>query len=169
MTMDETLLYMTRRQSNSPWSGGIALHLAPKNPSAKIRWKSSRSIFLDQDGILFIDYLPKGQTMNAEYYSSLLVQLKDTLKEKRRGKVTKGFLFLHDNAPAHRPLATQKKLAYLGFQSLDHPPYSPDLAPSDYQLFSGLKKKLKCRNFSSDAEVIAAAETWLDGQISEFF
>ena len=30
------------------------------------------------------------------------------LKEKRRGKVTKGFLFLHDNAPAHRALATQK-------------------------------------------------------------
>jgi hypothetical protein len=33
------------------------------------------SIFWDQDGILFIDYLPKGQTINTEYYSSLLVQL----------------------------------------------------------------------------------------------
>ena len=31
------------------------------------------------------------------------------------------------------------------------------------------KKQLKGRHFSSDAEVIAAAETWLDGQISEFF
>ena len=38
-------------------------------------------------------------------------------------------MFLHDNAPAHRALATQRKLAYLGFQCLDHPPYSPDLAP----------------------------------------
>jgi len=76
---------------------------------------------------------------------------------------------LHDNAPAHRALATQKKLAYLGFQCLDHPPYSPDLAPSDYHLFPGLKKQLKGRHFSSDTEVIAAAETWLDGQISEFF
>jgi len=89
------------------------------------------SIFWDQDGILLIDYLPKGQTKNAEYYSSLLVQLKDILKEKRRGLVTKGVLFLHDSAPAHRALATQKKLAYLGFQYLDHPPHSPDLAPSD--------------------------------------
>ena len=42
---------------------------------------------------------------------------------------TKGVLFLHDNALAHRALATQNKLAYLGFQCLDHPPYSPDLAP----------------------------------------
>ena len=49
----------------------------------------------------------------------------------------------HDNAPAHRALATQKKLAYLGFQCLDHPPYSPDLAPSDYHLFPGLKKNYK--------------------------
>jgi len=104
-----------------------------------------------------------------EYYSSLLVQLKDILKEKRRGKVTKGVLFLHDNALAHWALATQKKLAYLGFQCLDHPPYSQDLVPSDYHLFPGLKKQLKGRHFSSDVEVIAAAETWLDGQPSEFF
>jgi len=52
-------------------------------------------------------------------------------------------LFLHDNAPSHRALATHKKLPYLGFQCLDHPPYSPDLAPSDYHLFPGLKKKIE--------------------------
>ena len=76
---------------------------------------------------------------------------------------------MHDNAPAHRALATQKKLAYLGFQYLDHPLYSPDLAPSDYHLFPGLEKQSKSRHFSSDAEVISAAKTWLDGQTSEFF
>ena len=127
------------------------------------------SIFWDQDGILLIDYLPKGQTINAEYYSSLLVQLKDILKEKRRGRVTKGVLFLHDNATAHQALVTQKKLAYLGFQYLDHPPYSLDLAPLDYHLFPGLKKQLRGGHFLSDAEVIAATGTWLDGQPSEFF
>jgi len=116
-----------------------------------------------------IDYLPKGQTINAEYYLSLLVQLKDILKGKRCGKVTKGILFLHDNAPAHRSLVSQKKLAHLDFQCLDHPPYSPDLAPSDYHLFPELKKQLKGRHFSSDADVIAAAVNWLDGQTSEFF
>jgi len=97
------------------------------------------------------------------------VQLKEILKEKCCRKVTKGILFMHDNASAHRALATQKKLACLGFHCLDHPPYSPDLAPSDYHLFPGLKKQLKGRHFSSDVEVIAAAETWLDGQPSEFF
>jgi len=52
-------------------------------------------------------------------------------------------LFLHENVPAYRALATQKKLAYLGFQCLDHPPYSPDLAPSDYHLFPVLKKTIE--------------------------
>ena len=99
----------------------------------------------------------------------MLVKLKDILKEKRRGKFTKGVLLLHENAPAHRALATQKNLDYLGFHYLDHPPYFPDLAPSDYYMFPGLKKQLKGGHFSSDAEVITAAETWLDGQLSGFF
>jgi len=96
------------------------------------------------------------------------VQLKDILKEKRRGKVTK-WVLLHHNALAHRALATQKKLVYLSLQCLDHPTYSPELAPSYYHLLPGLKKQLKGRHFSSDAEVIAAAATWLDGQPSDFF
>ena len=133
---------MTRRQSNNQWSGDITAHPAPQNIRVQISaGKFLASIFWDQDSILLIAYLPKGQTINAEYYSSLLAPLTDILKKKRRGKVTKGVLFLHDNAPAHRALATQKKLAYLGFQYLDHPPYFPDLAPSDYHLFPGLKKQ----------------------------
>ena len=79
-----------------------------------------------------------------------------------------GFFFLHENAPAHRALATQKKLTYPGFHCLDHRPCSPDLAPSDY-MFPGLKKQLKGRYFSSDAEVVASVETWFDGQHSDFF
>ena len=164
--MDETWLYHydpEAKQHSVGWRHSGSPR--PKNSECK---NPLALIFGDQDGILLIDYLPKGQNINAEYYSSLLVQLKDILKGKRHGKVAKWFLFLHDNAPAHRALATQKKLAYLNFHCLDHPPYSPDLAPSDYHLFPGLKKQLKGRHFSSAAEVIAAAETWLDGQPSEF-
>ena len=104
--------------------------------------------------------------MNAGYYSSLLVQLKDILKEKRHGKFTKVFLFLHDIAPDHRAIATQKKLAYLRFLELCHPPSSPDLPPSDYRLFPGLNKQLEGSHFWSDA-VIAVAEERLDVQNSD--
>jgi hypothetical protein len=39
----------------------------------------------------------------------------------------------------------------------------------DYRLLPELKKLFKGRHFPPDAEVIAAAETWLDRQISDFF
>ena len=148
-------------------------HSGSSCPQKKIRLqkfagKFLAPIFWDQDFTLLIDYLPNGQTINAEYYSSLLVQLNDILKEKRRGNFTKLFSFLHDKAPAHRAFAIQKKLAYLGSHFLDYPPYSPDLAPSYFHLFPGLKKQLRGRHFSSDTEVIAAT-TWLDGQLSECF
>jgi len=89
-------------------------------------------------------------------------------KTQRGGKFTKGVLFLHGNASAQRAIATHKKLTYLGFRCLDHPPHSPDLAPSEYHLFPGLKKQLKGRHFTSIAKVIAAAETWLE-DIFRFF
>jgi histone-lysine N-methyltransferase SETMAR len=133
----------------------------PKNFRAlKSAGKVLASIFWDQEGILLIDYLPKGQTMNPECYLSPLVQLKDILKEKCHGKITNGVFFLHDNVPPHRAHATQKKMAHLGFPFLDYPPYSPDLDPSDCHLFSGLEKQLKGRYFSSETEFIPAAENW---------
>jgi len=138
--MDETWLYyydpetkqqsMEWQHSGSPCPKKFQVQKSTEKVLASIFWSRWH---------LLIDYFPKGRTINAVYYSSLLVQLKDIWKEKHCGKVTKGVLFFQDNAPAHQALATQKKLAYLGFQYLDHPPYSPDLAPSDYHLLPGLK------------------------------
>jgi len=77
--MDETWLYHYDPETNQ-WSGGIAAHPAPKNSDCKNPLERfSPLFFLDQDAILLIDSLPNGQTINAEYYSSLLVQLKDIL------------------------------------------------------------------------------------------
>jgi hypothetical protein len=81
---------MTRRQNNNQWSGGITSQPPLKFVVQKSAGKFLASIFWDEDVILLIDFHPNGQTINAEYYSSLLVQLKDILKEKRRGKITKG-------------------------------------------------------------------------------
>jgi len=92
------------------------------------------------------------------------------LKEKRRGKFTKEVLFLHDNAPAHWALETQKKLAYLGFQCLDYPPNSTDLAPSDYHLFPGLKKQRKLAIFRlTRRSLLPRRSGWTDKFLIFFF
>ena len=88
---------MARRQSNSHWSGGIAAHPAPKNPECKNPLENFSPRFL-----------------RIKTASSSLIILQRA----------KGVLFLHDNAPAHWALAAQKKLAYLGFQCVDHTLFS---------------------------------------------
>ena len=45
-----------------------------------------------------------------------------------------------DHAPSHTSNIEQAKKHELGFESLPHPPYSPDLPPSDYYLFQDLKR-----------------------------
>jgi histone-lysine N-methyltransferase SETMAR len=90
-------------------------------------------------------------------------------KEKRHENFTKIVVFLHDNAPAHQALATQTKLAYLGFQCLNHPPYSPDLAPLDHHLLAGLKRITEKSPFFFRRKVIVAAETSFDGKFSDIF
>lgn len=76
---------------------------------------------------------------------------------------------MQDNAPAHKSHVAMQKIRDLGFELLEHPPYSPDLAPSDYHLFPQLKKSLKGRKFSSNEEVIKAVEVWFAEQEETFF
>ncbi|UYV80237.1 hypothetical protein LAZ67_18002121 [Cordylochernes scorpioides] len=75
------------------------------------------------------------------------------IRNKRRGKLSKGVLFLHDNARPHTSCKTVSTIIKLGFEVLEHPAYSPDLAPSDYSLFGLLKKELKGKRFDSDEDV----------------
>jgi len=68
---------MTRRLINNQWSGGKAAQPVPKNSEfLNARENFSPEFFWDQDGILIMNILPKDQTINAEYYSSLLVQMR---------------------------------------------------------------------------------------------
>ena len=85
VTVDETWLYHydpETKQQSIEWRHSGSLH-PKKFRVQKSAGKVLASIFWDKDGVLLIEYLPKGQTINADYYSSLLVQMKDILKEKR--------------------------------------------------------------------------------------
>jgi histone-lysine N-methyltransferase SETMAR len=55
------------------------------------------------------------------------------------------------------------------FEVLPHPPYSPDLAPSDFHLFGPLKESLQGRKFILDDDVQLAVHQWLRGQPQELF
>jgi len=65
------------------------------------------TIFSDYKGVLLVDYLSQKTTMTAPYYGEVLTNLRQAVKEKRRGMLTRGPLLLHDNAPAHMSRVAQ--------------------------------------------------------------
>ena len=85
------------------------------------------SVFWDPKGIVFIDYLQKGKIINGEYYAKLLRELRQGIKSKRPGKLTKSVLLHQDNARAHKSLVAMSAVRDCGFELIDHPPYFPDL------------------------------------------
>ncbi|CAH2100850.1 unnamed protein product [Euphydryas editha] len=67
---------------------------------------------------------------------------------------------VHDNARCHKSILTMAKIHELKFELLEHPPYSPDLAPRDFHRFPDLKKFMRGKRFSSNDEVITAVEAY---------
>ena len=138
-----------------------------KHPSSPVKkkFKSQLSagkvmltIFWDSKGPILEDFLEKGSTINSASYCDLLAnRLKPAIRTKRRGLLSKKVLLQHDNARPHVAKATIETINKLGFEVLEHPAYSPDLAPSDYHLFAPLKDALRGRKFSSDESVQKAS------------
>ena len=61
------------------------------------------------------------------------------------------------------------KLHKLSFKLFPHPPYYPDLAPSDYRLFAELKEMLQGKRFGSNEEVIAETEAYFESKDESFY
>ena len=113
------------------------------------------SIFWDEQGILFINYLEKERTINSEYCVALLVHLKEEITKQRPQMKKKKVLFHQDNLPCHKLITTMAKLHELHFELLLHPPYSSDLAPSDHWLFADFKRMFQGKRFVSNEEVVS--------------
>jgi transposase len=76
---------------------------------------------------------------------------------------------LHDNARPHSAAATLNLLNSWGWQILPHPPYSPDLTPSDFRLFPKMKEHLRGLRFNSIEDVQNEVKKWLRAQDEFFF
>lgn len=162
ITMDETWVHYHTPESKRQSAEWLERHeIRPKRPKdQRSAGKVLASIFWDAHGIIFIDYLQKGTTVTGEYYAALLDKLNDEIKHKRPHLAKKKVLYHQDNAPSHTSLKAMAKLDQLRFQLVAHPPYSPDLAPSDYYLFPNLKRWLQGKRFRSNEEVISEVEAY---------
>ena len=91
----------------------------------------------DQLGVMYYELLKPIETITGDRYRTQLMRLSRALKDKRpqynerHDKV----ILQHDNAGPHVAKVVKTYLETLKWEVLPHPPYSPDIAPSDYHLF----------------------------------
>lgn len=149
VTGDEKWLTYDNIKRQRSWSirGESAQKVAkPRLTSRKVLL----CVWWDWQGIIYYELLPYGQTINTVLYCQQLDRLKEAIAQKRPALAnTKKIVFHHDNARPHTSISTRQKLRQLGWEVLMHPPYSPDLAPSDYHLFLSIANDFAGENFAS--------------------
>ncbi len=113
------------------------------------------TVFMDFCGVVMAEFTPPGTTIKSETYCETLRVLKEWIRRKRKDMWRVGpdnfrsFLLHHDNASSHTAAPTVDFLEASQIKILEHPPYSPDLAPCDYFLFPKLKSLLRGHRFQS--------------------
>ena len=110
-------------------------------------------IFWDSQGMIMFDYLEGGRMINGVYYAGELRQLRQEIARKRREKLTLGLMLMQDNAAAHMSQTSchdcMTAATKCGFAILPHPPYSTDMAPSDFYLFPNWHPILEVHSMES--------------------
>ena len=150
-------------------------HEAPKSKQQSMKWRHTSSptktkfmqitstrkftctVFWYRKGVLLVDFLPQGSTINTGVCCNTLKNFHRVVQNKRRVMFSWGVVMIHDNTRPHT--ATQNLIVTFCWEQFDLPPYSPDLAPNDFHLFLHLKSFLACQWFHDDNEVREAVTT----------
>ncbi|XP_057658478.1 histone-lysine N-methyltransferase SETMAR-like [Diorhabda carinulata] len=171
VTCDETWVH-----HYTPESKQASMEWRKKGETGPVKAKSRLSagkvlatVFFDQCGLLHLDFLHERRTINAAYYCKILTEVRLAYRRKRRHLPMRKVILLHDNARPHTEALTVQKLEQLGWETLEHPPYSPDLSPCDFHVFGPLKEALGGQKFHSDNEVEAYVRNWLQTRPDSFY
>ena len=126
--------------------------------------KRMLSIWWSVKGVIYWELLPEKNTVNAYRYRNQINKLEAEVINFS-GKV----YFQHDNAKPHIAKIVKEKIDKFGWELLPHPPYSPDLAPSDYLLFRSLSNDMRGRHFKDEKHLKSFLRDFFDSKTKEFY
>ena len=96
--------------------------------------------FFDSTGMIYMPWVPTGQTDNKEYYVEVLREFRKRFRWKRPALFKSGqWNFYQDNAPVHNSILVTDYLTKMGIKTVPHCLYSSNLAPCDFCLFPKLR------------------------------
>ena len=100
--------------------------------------------FFDNTDMIYMHWVPTGQTVNKEYYVEALREFRKIFRWKRPALFKSAQWHFHqDNAPVHNAILVTDYLTKMGIKTVPHPPNNPDLALCDFWLFPKLKENLE--------------------------
>lgn len=116
--------------------------------------KTLMEVFFDDQGVIHLEFLPPRMTVTAKVYIGILARLREAIRRKRPTLWRDNcYRLLHDNAPGHTAMPTFAAMVETSMKVVQHPPYSPDLAPADFWFFPYLKAQIRGRIFASVADL----------------
>ena len=168
VTCDESWIYCydseTKRQSSQWKHAGSPRH--KKARQSKSTHKLLMIPFFDSIGMIYMHWVPTGQTVNKEYYVEVLREFRKRFLGKRPALFKSGQWYFHqDNASVHNSILVTDYLTKMGIKTVPHPPYSPDFAPCDFWLFPKLRG---CR-YETTKEIKEAVTKVIDMLTQEDF
>jgi len=119
--------------------------------------KTMFCVFFRSTGPVLVHYVDKGKTIDNQYYIEYcLSPMIEEVERQRPSHGVRDMFLLHDNARPHIHSNVINFVKSNGMKIIDHPPYSPDLAPCDYWLFDYIKE---CLDDEIDQESLAKSLT----------
>ena len=170
VTGDEKWIHYDNPKKRKSWvkPGEPSTSTAKPNIHGK---KLMLCIWWEQLGVVYYKLLKPSETITGALYQTQLMRLSRTLKEKRVHYYSRHdkIILLHDNARPHVAAPVKTYLETLNWEVLPHPPYSPDLAPSDYHLFRSMAHGLSEQRFTSYEDTKNWVDLWIASKDEEFF
>jgi hypothetical protein len=129
------------------------------------------TVFWDSKGVLMVEFMQKGTKITSEVYCKTLENLHRAIQNKRHEMLTSSVVLLQDNVHLHTVARTWALLEHFKWELFDHLPYSPDLAPSSYHLFTRtyLKNWFGSQHFDNNEGLMEGVKTWLSPHAVDFF
>ena len=147
------------------WSSKALLtaKLAPKKKiMVTVWWSAAR--------LIHCNFLNPGETITSEKYAQQIDEMHGKLQRLQPALVNrKGPVLPHDNAWLHVTQPVIQKLNKLGYKVLPHPPYSPDLLPTNYHFFKHLTSFLQGKCFHNQQEAKNVFQEFIESQSMDFY
>jgi len=153
VTADESIVYHEHYQdgqwAESPGdvTGRVIQALTPKKTMIIVMWGIR--------GFHIVEYLPAGEKFTGDYAAALVGRFDSAMRTVRGKTGARGMALHWDNARSHRSAKAVEAIREVGMIQMPHPPYSPDISPTDFFLFGEIKRQLKGKTFRDSNELLA--------------